>query len=110
MLIELTVTPLGRGIHLSEDIAGILKIVDDSGMRYALTPFGTCIEGEWDDLMKVVKHCHDEARSLSNHVFTTVRIEDEAGATNKLVDNVAAVEQAAHRHLRRELLLGREQA
>ena len=101
MLIELSINLLGRGTHLSHDLAEILKTIDDSGLPYILTPLGTCIEGEWDELMSLSKKCHDQARSLSSHVMTTLRIEDEEGATNKLSANVTAVEIAAGRPLRR---------
>jgi uncharacterized protein YqgV (UPF0045/DUF77 family) len=96
MLAELDITPLGRGTHLSKDLAEILKIIDESGVRYTLTPFGTCLEGEWDEL--------DEARSFSGHVLTTIRLEDEAGVNDKLVENIASVEHAAGRRLSREVL------
>jgi len=69
MLVELSIDPLGRGTHLSHDLAGILKIVDNSGLRYCLTPFGTCIEGEWDEVMALVKRCHEQARTGSSHVI-----------------------------------------
>ncbi len=105
MLAELSITPLGRGTHLSKDLGEVLKIIDESGIRYTLTPFGTCLEGEWDELMAVVKRCHDEARSSSSHVFTSIRIEDEAGVNDKLIANIASVERAAGRHLSREMLV-----
>jgi uncharacterized protein (TIGR00106 family) len=101
MLVELSINLLGRGTHLSHDLGEILKTIDDSGLPYLLTPFGTCIEGEWDELMSLAKKCHEQARSLSSHVMTTLRIEDEEGATNKLSANVTAVEVAAGRPLRR---------
>lgn len=101
MLVELSISPLGRGVHISADLGAILKIVDESGLRYVLTPFGTCIEGQWEEVMPVVKQCHDQARKLSAHVMTTVRIEDEQGATDKLHENIASVERAAGRELRR---------
>ncbi len=104
MLAELSISPLGRGTHLSRDLAEILKIVDDSRLRYCLTPSGTCIEGEWDEVMALVKRCHDYARKGSAHVMTTVRIEDEAGASDKLNENIASVERAAGRQLRRQVL------
>jgi len=97
MLVELTVTPLGRGTHLSKDVAEVLRIIDDSGLPYCLTPTGTCIEGDWDEVMALVKRCHQQARSLSSHVMTTIRMEDEEGATDKLNENIAAVERAAGR-------------
>jgi uncharacterized protein (TIGR00106 family) len=101
MLVELSINPLGSGTHLSHDLSEILKLIDDSGIRYGLTPLGTCIEGEWDEVMAVVKRCHEKARSMSAHVFTTLRIEDEEGATNKIQENVASVERAAGRSLKR---------
>ena len=101
MLVELSVNPLGRGTHLSHDLAEILKLIDDSGLRYCLTPLGTCIEGDWEELMALVKSCHEQARSLSSHVLTTLRLEDEEGATDKINENIGSVERAAGRRLRR---------
>jgi uncharacterized protein (TIGR00106 family) len=101
MLVELIINPLGRGAHISQDLGQVLKIIDESGLRYGLTPCGTCIEGDWDEVMALVKRCHDQARSSSSHVMTTIRIEDEEGATDKLHENIASVERAAGRQLKR---------
>ena len=49
--------------------------------------------------MPLIKRCHDKARSMSSHVFTTLRIQDEEGAADKIEQNVAAVERAAARSL-----------
>ena len=100
MLVELSINPLGRGTHLSKDLAEILKIIDDSGLPYCLTASGTCIEGNWDEVLGLVKRCHQQARAASSHVMTTLRMEDEEGATDKLTENIAAVERAAGRSLR----------
>ena len=100
MLIELSINPLGRGPHLSKDLAEVLKIIDDSGIRYCLTPSGTCIEGDWDEVMALVKRCHERVRALSSHVLTTIRVEDEEGATDKLNENIASLERAAERPLK----------
>lgn len=100
MLVELSINPLGRGTHLSQDLGEILKVIDDAGVSYVLTPLGTCIEGEWDQVMPLIKKCHEVARGMSPHIFTTLRIEDEEGATNKIKENVAAVERAAGRSLK----------
>ncbi len=101
MLVELTINPLGRGTHLSKDLAEVLKVVDASGLPYCLTPFGTCIEGEWDQVMELVKRCHTLAKSYSHHVMTSIQIEDEDRAVNKLEENVAAIERLAGHKLSR---------
>jgi len=46
---ELSIIPLRSGLHISEEIAEALKLVDASGLPYQLTPSGTCIEGGWMD-------------------------------------------------------------
>lgn len=99
MMVELSINPLGRGTHLSKDLGEILKIIDDSKLPYCLTPSGTCIEGGWEEIMALVKRCHQHARSTSSHVMTTLRIEDDEGATDKLNGNITAVERAAGRRL-----------
>lgn len=101
MLAELAIIPLGRGTHLSTEIAAILEVVDASGLPYQLTPAGTCIEGEWDEVMAVVRRCHEKARSISPHVITTLRIDDEEDGREKLVHNVDAVERKVGHPLRR---------
>jgi len=101
MLVELTINPLGRGTHMSKDLAEILKIVDASGLPYCLTPFGTCIEGDWDQVMELVKQCHACAKACSHHVMTSIQIEDEDSASNKLEENVAALERISGQKLSR---------
>ena len=99
MLAELSIVPLGRGEHLSTAIAEVLDVVDRSGIRYKFTPCGTCLEGDWDEVMAVVRQCHARARQGSRHVLTTVRIEDEEGENDKLIRNVASVEEKLGRQL-----------
>jgi uncharacterized protein (TIGR00106 family) len=100
MLAELSITLLGRGTQLSGDLGRILKIIDESGIRYKLTPSGTCLEGEWDEVMDLVKRCHREARSFCTYVLTTVRIEDESGANDQLNENIASIERAVGHELK----------
>ncbi|MFN2387913.1 MAG: MTH1187 family thiamine-binding protein [Thermoanaerobaculia bacterium] len=99
MLAELSIVPLGVGEHLSGPLAEVLDIVDRSGVRYKLTPSGTCLEGDWEEVMAVVKECHGQVRRHSRHVMTTIRIEDEEGEDNKLVRNITSIEEKLGRQL-----------
>lgn len=99
MLAELTIVPLNVGDHLSGPLAEVLDIVDRSGVRYKLTPTGTCLEGGWDEVMDVVRACHASMRQKSSHVFTTIRIEDEEGEDDKLVRNITSIEEKLNRPL-----------
>jgi uncharacterized protein (TIGR00106 family) len=101
MLVELSIIPLGRGVHLSDEIAAVLELVDASGLPYRLTPSGTCIEGEWDEVIELVHRCHERARDLSSHVLTTIEIEDDGEVRDKLTRNVTSVEEKFGRRLER---------
>jgi uncharacterized protein (TIGR00106 family) len=101
MLIELSIVPLGCDVRWSDQLAEALKLVDASGLPYVLTPSGTCIEGGWDEVMELVRQCHDEARRSSPHVLTSIRIEDEEGGLDQLTRNIASVEEKLGRPLRK---------
>lgn len=91
MLVELSIVPLGGDTHLSDEIAEIIQVIDASGLPYQLTPCGTCIEGGWEDVMAVVRRCHERMRERSEHVITLIQIEDQEGASDKLRHNVNSV-------------------
>ena len=99
MLAELSIIPVGEGPHSSDQIAIALKLVDASGLSYQLTPSGTCIEGEWDQVMSVIRQCHECVRSLSPHVMTLIKIEEDEGEPNKLTRNVTSVQEKVSRPL-----------
>lgn len=91
MLFELQIVPVGTGVHLSDLIARCVSVIEDAGLPYKLTPSGTAVEGEWDVVLPVIKAAHEEARRESSHVITTLRIEDDGTAENKLAENVEHV-------------------
>ena len=101
MLVELSIIPAGSGGHISDELAEVLKIVSHSDLPYQLTPTSTCIEGDWHEVMAVVKLCHEKVREHSSHVFTMIKIEDEADETGKLVKNVASVVDKAGKPMSR---------
>src|SRR5687767_6519462 len=93
MLVELSIVPVGHNAHMSGELAKALQLVDASGLPYQLTPSGTCIEGEWDEVMALVRQCHERVRKTSPHVITTIKVEDDEGERHKLARNVASVEE-----------------
>jgi uncharacterized protein (TIGR00106 family) len=99
MLVELSILPLVGDGHVSDELAEVLKLIDSYGLSYQLTPSATCIEGEWNEVMELVRLCHDRVRSRSSHIVTFIKIEDEEGASDKLNRNISSVEQKAGRQL-----------
>ena len=88
MLVDLTVLPLRGGRHISDEVAEVIKLIDASGLPYQFTPSRTCIEGEWETVMPLVQRCHNMVRSMSSHVVTVIKIDDEFGKDNQLTGNI----------------------
>jgi len=101
MLVELSIIPVGAAAHWSDEIAEVLKLIDSSGLPYQFSPTSTCIEGDWDEVMTLIKRCHDSVRQSSSQVVTIIKIEDEEGVRDQLTRNVASVEEKVGRPLRR---------
>ena len=92
MLINFSMAPIGKGESLSAEVAKVIKLVEASGLPYKMHPMGTVIEGEWDELMGLLKKCHMKLRETSSRVLTTVIIDDREGAKGRIDGKVASVE------------------
>lgn len=54
-LIAVAIAPFGVGDELANEVAQVVKVIRDSGLPYRTTSMFTEIEGEWDEVMNVVK-------------------------------------------------------
>ena len=99
MLAIFSTFPVGKSESLSQDVARIIKIIEDSGIDCQTTAMGTLVEGEWDEIMDLIKRCHDKLRETSTRVYTKITIDDREGAKGRLKGKIASVEK----HLGREI-------
>mgnify|MGYP003866941831 CR=1 FL=1 len=58
------------------------------------------IEGEWDEVMSLIKTCHQCLRQSHRRVLTTIKIDDREGATGRLTGKVRDVESVLGRKLK----------
>ena len=100
MLAELSIIPLGKGTSLSDELAEILKLIDASGLAYQLTPSGTCIEGDWDAVIPVIRRAEERLRREHRRVFTSLSIDDHADARDRLDASVRDLERELGRAVR----------
>ena len=68
--------PIGMGESLSDYVAECVKVVQASGLDHELTPMGTIVQGDMEEVMKVIMSCHQKVLSMSNRVVTDIRIDD----------------------------------
>jgi len=99
VLLEFAMSPLTKGESVSVFVARSLDIIDKSGLPYQLTPIGTIIEGEWDEVMAVVTACHNTMSADCERISTTIKIDYRAGARGRLTSKIESVEQKLGRKL-----------
>ncbi len=100
MIAEISIVPFGKSVSLSKSIAKILRLIDDSGLDYRLGPMGTCIEGDFDEVMALIVRCHKRMRKESIRVLTTIKIDDRKGSRRALEAKVQSVVKKSGRRLK----------
>ena len=54
-LVAVAIAPCGIGDELSAEVAEVVRVIRESGLACRTTSMFTEIEGDWDDVMQVVK-------------------------------------------------------
>lgn len=101
MLVEFSIIPIGVGSSIGDQLAEVLKIVDASGLPYKVNPMGTVIEGEWDEIMKLIKKCHKTVMKSEERALTTISIDDRKGKPNRIDEKVKSIERRIGKSLKK---------
>ncbi len=95
-VVEISIVPLGTGsTSLSPYVAECEKELRESseGLKYELTAMGTIIEGDLDQILKLVRRLHEVPfNSGAKRVSTTIKIDDRRDKKGTIDQKVKAVE------------------
>ena len=72
--IALQVLPLSQGIDRIEVIDQVIAYLQVQGVTMVVTPFETVLEGEFDELMRILKEALEVAGQKADNVFANVKI------------------------------------
>lgn len=100
VLLEFSMTPLDKGESVSEYVARSLDIIDKSGLPYRLNPMGTVIEGEFDQVMGVVRQCFERMSLDCNRISTTIKIDYRKGKSGRLDSKIESVKKRLGRDIK----------
>jgi uncharacterized protein (TIGR00106 family) len=101
MLAEFSVVPLGKGESVSQYVAECLKIVEASKINYRINPMATVLEGDYDEVMGVIRKCHMRVMGMASRVITTVKIDDRRGTKVTLDSKIESVERLLGKELKK---------
>src|SRR5262249_18314417 len=93
MLLAFSVTPLGVRHAVGEHVAGPVRVVRDSGLPNQTDAMFTTVEGDWDDVMAVVKRAVDAVAAKAPRVSVVLKADIRPGATGALTAKMESLER-----------------
>src|SRR5262249_52522442 len=102
VLLDFSMTPLGKGESVSAYVARCVEVVVASGLDYRLHAMGTTLEGELDQVLNVVRRCFDSLQSDCDRISCSIKIDYRKGPGGRLESKVRKVESLVGGPLRTE--------
>lgn len=84
--------PLGAGVSVSEPVAEAVRLVRQSGLPNETNAMFTNVEGDWDQVMALIKACVKVAEATPR-VSVVIKIDHRPGVAGALQNKVEAVEE-----------------
>lgn len=100
VLLDFSMTPLGKGESVSPYVARCLEVVAASGLDYRLHAMGTTLEGELDQVLAVLRHCFEALQTDCDRISCSVKIDCRKGPGGRLRSKVQKVESLVGHPLR----------
>jgi uncharacterized protein (TIGR00106 family) len=96
MIAAFSITPLGVGPSVSEPVAEAVRLVRASGLPNETNAMFTNVEGDWDEVMGLIKACVMTVAAAAPRVSVVIKIDHRVGVTDGLHAKVESVEQRLH--------------
>jgi uncharacterized protein (TIGR00106 family) len=101
VLLEFSMFPLDKGESVSQYVARSIDIIDRSGLAYQTHAMGTVVEGEFEQVMDVVRRCYEAMAADCNRIECSIKIDARKGGPGRLEAKVASVEKKLGREIRK---------
>ena len=92
MLVAFSITPLGVGESVGAYVADAVRVVRDSGLPNRTDAMFTTIEGDWDEVMAVVKAAVDAVAAQAPRVSLVLKADLRPTTTNALTTKLESLE------------------
>ena len=79
---------------VTEAVAAAVRVVRESGLPHETTSMFTTVEGEWDEVMAVVKQAVDVVAEVSPRVGLVLKADIRPGHDGQLTAKVERIERA----------------
>jgi len=102
VLLEFSMYPMDKGKSVSPYVARSLEIIDSSGLDYECHAMGTILEGEFDEVLDVMKRCFEAMASDCERIECTANFDYRKDRQQCLKSKVASVEEKLGHPVRKQ--------
>ncbi len=100
VLVEFSMFPTDKGESVSSYVSRIIKMIDESGISYKLTPMGTVFETEtMEEALKILEKAYRQLEQDCNRVYAVAKFDIRKGKSNRLVQKIKSVENKLGREV-----------
>lgn len=92
-LVAVAIAPFGVGDELASEVAEVVKIIRDSGLKNRTYSMFTEIEGEWDAVMKVVKDATFVLAEKGIRTEVIMKMDIRPGYENMMDEKIKRMEE-----------------
>ena len=92
-LVAVAISPVGTGEELSADVAEVIRVIRESGLPNRTNSMSTEIEGDWDEVMDVVKRATFVLAEKGIRTEVVLKADIRPGHTDTLHTKVEKVEE-----------------
>jgi len=93
MLCAFSISPIGVGESVSEQVAEVVRLARESGLPNETNAMFTNVEGEWDEVMALIRACTMKVAESAPRVSLVIKIDYRAGVTGALQHKVEVIEE-----------------
>lgn len=96
MLLAFSIAPMTSDRpdgSVSQAVAAAVEAVRESGLPHETTSMFTTLEGEWDEVMSVVKRCVDVVAERSPRISLVMKADIRPGYTGQITAKVERVNE-----------------
>jgi uncharacterized protein (TIGR00106 family) len=91
-LVEFAMFPTDKGESVSTYVSRIMKIFDDKGIAYRLTPMGTVFECETvAEANRVIELAYSVLEPDCNRVYTTIKMDIRKGKSGRMKQKIDSI-------------------
>ncbi len=93
-ILAISVTPIGTGSpSVGAYVADALRVIEQSGLRYRLNAMHTEVEGELEEVLRLIPAIHRACFTRgAKRVSTVIKIDDRRDAPSSIEGKVRSVE------------------